>query len=87
MTDNEIRGCEDALRLLAAHIDRELDDTSRIQVERHLETCRSCYSRAEFEKRLKTSLAELDREPVRPELADRLRMMIREFAVAGTESP
>lgn len=85
MTPTEIRSCEDALRLLAAHIDRELDAPTRDQVNRHLETCRSCYSRAEFEKRLKESIAALGREPVRPELADRLERLISTFTVAGSD--
>ncbi len=85
MTPTEIRSCEDALRLLAAHIDRELDAPTRDQVDRHLETCRSCYSRAEFERRLKASIAALGREPVRPELADRLEKLISTFTVAGSD--
>lgn len=83
MSTSEIRGCEDALRHLAAHLDRELDAPTRDRMERHLETCRSCYSRAEFERRLKESLAALDREPVRPELASRVRTLIGSFTVAG----
>ena len=78
MTD-EILTCEDALRLLAAHLDRELDAPATDELERHLETCRSCYSRAEFERRLKTCLAELGREDVRPELARRVATLIRSF--------
>jgi anti-sigma factor (TIGR02949 family) len=85
MTTSDIRRCEDALRLLAAHLDRELDAPAHAQVERHLEACRSCYSRAEFEKRLKASLATLGHEPVRPELADRVQTLIREFTVAAGE--
>jgi anti-sigma factor (TIGR02949 family) len=80
-----IRNCEDALRLLAAHLDRELDHATGAEVERHLATCRSCYSRAEFEKRLKASLAELGREPVRPELERRVRGLIGTFTIAGSE--
>ncbi|MBW3553137.1 MAG: zf-HC2 domain-containing protein [Gemmatimonadetes bacterium] len=83
MTKNEIRSCEDALRLLAAYIDRELPGPTDAKVEHHLETCRSCYSRAEFEKRLKASLAELGSEPVRPALAERVNTLIRTFSVAG----
>lgn len=83
MSTTEIRSCEDALRLLAAHLDRELDRPTADQVERHLETCRSCFSRAEFEKRLKASVADLGREPVRPELSERVQTLIREFNVAS----
>lgn len=85
MSTTEIRSCEDALRLLAAHIDRELDAPTEGEMERHLETCRSCYSRAEFEKRLKESLAALGREPVRPELSDRVQTLIRTFTAPGGE--
>jgi anti-sigma factor (TIGR02949 family) len=83
MSVTGIQSCEDAVRLLAAHIDRELDAPAESQMERHLEICRSCYSRAEFEKRLKSSIAHLAREPVRPELADRVQTMIRTFSAAG----
>jgi anti-sigma factor (TIGR02949 family) len=79
---SEVQSCEDALRLLAAHLDRELDARSRQQLERHLEICRSCYSRAEFEKLLKERMAELGHEPVRPALARRVHTLIRSFTVA-----
>jgi anti-sigma factor (TIGR02949 family) len=82
MSRDDIRRCEDALRVLAEHLDRELDERTAVQVEHHLDTCRSCWSRAAFEKRLKEALAGLGREPVRPELADRVGDLIRGFATA-----
>lgn len=87
MQSNEIRSCEDALRLLAAHLDGELDSATDSEVERHLARCRSCYSRAEFERRLKASVAALAHEPVRSELSDRIQAVIRRFTVADGESP
>ncbi|HUH12313.1 MAG TPA: anti-sigma factor [Longimicrobiales bacterium] len=80
---SRIDNCEDAVRLLAAYMDQELNAAARERLEHHLETCRSCYSRAEFEKRLKASMAELGRAPVRPELAERVQTLIRTFP-AGT---
>lgn len=76
---HEIRSCEDALRVLAAHLDGELATPANEELEQHLQKCRSCYSRAEFERRLKASLAELGREDIRPELANRVRTLIRSF--------
>lgn len=81
----EIKSCEDALRLLAAYLDGELDDPADDGIERHLAKCRSCYSRAEFEKRLRKSVAALREEPVRPELAGRVQTLIRTFTVAASE--
>lgn len=80
-----IRSCEDALRLLAAHLDGELDAGAGRAIERHLATCRSCYSRAEFERRLKERVGSLGSEEVRPELSDRVRTLIRKFTVAGAD--
>jgi anti-sigma factor (TIGR02949 family) len=85
MTAIRIRNCEEALHVLAAHLDGELDGATGEQFERHLATCRSCYSRAEFEKRLKAILAGLAREPVPDELAIRVRGLIGRFTVAGNE--
>lgn len=85
MTRTEITSCAEALRLLAAHLDRELGDHEHAEMERHLATCRSCFSRAEFERQLKEGVRELGREPVRPELASRIKNLIREFAVLGDE--
>lgn len=83
----DIRSCEEALRLLAAHLDEELDSRLARALEAHLDTCRSCYSRAEFERRLKAQLANLGRESVRPALSTRLQTLIRTFSVAGTDQP
>lgn len=71
--------------MLAAHVDGELNPASDRELERHLATCRSCYSRAEFERRLKGQVAAVGRETVRPELTERVRAIIREFTVAGAE--
>jgi anti-sigma factor (TIGR02949 family) len=85
MTTNELTSCDDALRVLAAHLDGELGIPLHEQVERHLATCRSCYSRAEFEARLKSKLAELDHEPVRPALTERVHTLVQTFSVAEGE--
>jgi anti-sigma factor (TIGR02949 family) len=81
MMATAIRSCEDALRLLAEHLDGELSDRLHNEVERHLSTCRSCFSRAEFEKRLKERIGSALREPASPELAGRVHALIRRFTV------
>jgi anti-sigma factor (TIGR02949 family) len=78
----ELMRCEEALRLLAAHLDGELDSSAVHDLEQHLARCRSCYSRAEFERRLKTAIAELGSEPARPALQQRIRDLVAGFAVA-----
>ena len=85
MTRAEITSCAEALRLLAAHLDRELGEHEHAEMERHLATCRSCFSRAEFERRLKEGVRELGREPVRPELTSRIKNLVGEFAAPADE--
>jgi mycothiol system anti-sigma-R factor len=79
MTTARIIDCEEALRHLFDYMDAELADEQRREMENHLEQCRSCYSRIEFERRLKSHLAELGRADVPPALAQRVRSLIDQF--------
>jgi anti-sigma factor (TIGR02949 family) len=79
MNEARVIGCEEALRRLAEYLDAELHGESQHEIEQHLERCRSCFSRAEFEKRLKAHTAELRREPVSPELERRIRALVDTF--------
>ena len=45
--------CEQAIKMLLEYLDHELGDHNHMVIEKHLHTCRSCYSRMEFEKQLK----------------------------------
>lgn len=87
MSDVTIDNCEEALRLLAMYCDGELDSAEHAAVEHHLRACRSCYSRAEFERRLKAELGELRREEVRPVFERRIRELITEFASPPADAP
>lgn len=76
MSESTNMQCDDALRLLAQYLDRELSDGEHADVERHLRTCRSCFSRAEFERRLKGELAALTAADVPTALQDRIRVLL-----------
>jgi predicted anti-sigma-YlaC factor YlaD len=81
MSEIKIIGCEEALRLLAAHLDGELDGVEHVEVQRHLEQCRSCYSRSEFERRLKGQLADLRAQPMPVAFEARIRALMDRFVV------
>jgi mycothiol system anti-sigma-R factor len=79
MNEARVIDCEEALRRLFEYLDAELHGESRREVEQHLERCRSCFSRVEFEKRLKAYTAELRCEPVPPALERRVRALVDTF--------
>ena len=72
-------GCEEALKRLLDLIDGELSPGERGDVERHLRTCRSCFSRMEFERRLKQRLSALPDEDAPAPLRERIQDLIRAF--------
>jgi anti-sigma factor (TIGR02949 family) len=72
-------GCEQALEHLLEFIDHELPDSEHDSVERHLRTCRSCFSRMEFESRLKQRLSALPTEDIPSKSRDRIRDLIKGF--------
>lgn len=73
MTEPRVIDCEQVVRILLAYLDAEVDDEQRAQVDRHLARCRSCFSRAEFEKRLRAHLGELGPGAVSAQLEERIR--------------
>lgn len=79
MPDAETIGCEEVLRRLLEFIDRELSESEHAGVERHLRACRSCFSRMEFEGRLKQQLSALSGDEAPTETRDRIRALIKGF--------
>ncbi len=45
--------CDEAIRMLFEYLDDELADQDHEAMEAHLHECRACFSRMEFDKRLK----------------------------------
>lgn len=78
MTDHELN-CEDVLRQLLDYLDGEMDSEGSAQIEHHLEHCRGCFSRAEFERRLKARIGETGTEEAPESLRARLKSLLNRF--------
>ena len=78
MTRQEIE-CEQALRQILEYVDRELGEAEREAMHRHLQTCKSCFSRVEFERRLKGKLGALREETATPEMNERIKGLLKSF--------
>lgn len=78
MTKHEI-DCEQALKQVFEYIDHELAEGERDAMQHHLHTCKSCFSRYEFERRLKEKLGDLPREEVSSGVSDRIKKLLKSF--------
>lgn len=72
-------GCQEALQHLLTYLDQELGEVKHREVDHHLEICRTCFSRAEFEKSLKTRLREAGRRTVRASFEKRIKTILGRF--------
>jgi mycothiol system anti-sigma-R factor len=75
----ETMSCEEALKNLFEYLDHELEGEKHQAMDAHLHECRSCFSRAEFEKRLKARLAQSGSEAPPAELKERIRKILKQF--------
>lgn len=71
--------CEEVLEQLFAFLDDELGDALQQQIDHHLARCRDCFSRAEFERRLRQRIRETSEEQAPNRLRRRVRGLLNEF--------
>ncbi len=76
MTKKQTIDCEQALARIFEFIDHELDAAEHEAMQEHLRTCKSCFSRTEFERRLKQKLAGL-RDEGEPPAKSRIEKLIK----------
>lgn len=77
-TKDQIR-CEEVLRHLLTYLDRELDAATSARIAHHLELCRGCFSRAEFERKLKGHLRSCGTSAAPDTLRMRLKQLLDRF--------
>ena len=79
MTEPDKIRCEEVIAHLFSYLDGEIDDAGRAQIDRHLEECRGCFSRAEFEKALRDRLRQAGDTQASPSLQERIKALIEQF--------
>ena len=78
MTDEHIT-CEEVIEQLFDFLDRELDSETSERIDAHLQRCRDCFSRAEFEKRLRARVHDAAETQAPETLHRRLKKLIDSF--------
>jgi len=71
--------CEDVLRQLYAYLDGEVDNLTEAEIEHHLHHCRECFSRMDFEKKLKQKVKESASLQTPVEVRSRLNKLMSKF--------
>jgi mycothiol system anti-sigma-R factor len=71
--------CEEVVAQLLQFLDGEIYEGRRGRIEQHLQECRSCCSRAEFELALRSRVREAAGAPPPPALRERIRQLIDRF--------
>ncbi|MBI2313252.1 MAG: zf-HC2 domain-containing protein [Betaproteobacteria bacterium] len=79
MKEPRTLSCEEALKDMYTFLDHELGEAERRDLEEHLRICRSCFSRVEFEKRLRERLADTGQSEASGDLQNRIRSLIGRF--------
>ncbi len=71
--------CEEAIRLVLEYLDNELERHDHTALESHIHKCRSCFTRVEFEKRLKGMVKAVPDEKAPENLVYRIRELTEKF--------
>jgi len=71
--------CEEALKHLFEYLDRELEGELQQQMQRHMASCRSCFSRLEFEQTLKAHVRHTATGHAPESLRSRVSKFLNEF--------
>lgn len=79
--NNQVKNisCEEALERVFDYIDEHLQGASRAELEQHLEMCRHCFDRVEFERLLKSRLSKLKVDPHSETLRKRIDALLEQF--------
>lgn len=71
--------CEEAIRMVLEYLDNELEHRDHDALENHIHKCRACFTRVEFEKRLKGMVNEVPEDEAPKSLVDKIKLLSNKF--------
>lgn len=75
--------CDEVMRQLFDFLDGEVDETAEHEIHHHIDECRSCFSRVEFERILKERIRAGKDEPVPDSLQARITDLMKSFSISN----
>lgn len=87
MSEREL-SCEEVIERLFDYLDQEMASQQAADIERHLHRCHDCFTRAEFEKRLRARVEAAGTASAPPRLQRRIRHLLDRYPdPPGGEGP
>ena len=71
--------CEQILQGIWEYLDREMGPEDVAHVQKHLDLCRSCFSRLEFEKRLREAIRTKTLHSCPEKVKNRIKRILEQF--------
>lgn len=71
--------CDEAIRMVYEFLDNELQHHDHDALDAHIHKCRSCFTRVEFEKRLKGLVKDAPQETAPNNLKLRIKKISEQF--------
>ncbi len=71
--------CQDVIEHLFDYIDKEMDGKNLAEMKMHLELCRSCFDRIEFERVMRIQIQEKTNHCCPERLKNKIRKFIENF--------
>jgi mycothiol system anti-sigma-R factor len=71
--------CEQVLADIWVYLDREIKETEIVHIQAHLELCRACFSRVEFEKLLRASMQKKTNHGCPEQVKSRIKNILEQF--------
>ncbi len=71
--------CEEVIEELFAYLDREVNEALSAEIDRHLEKCRDCFTRAQFERKLRAKVAETANVSAPERLQRRIKAVLERY--------
>ena len=79
--------CDEVMRQLFDFLDGEVDEKAEHEIHHHIDECRSCFTRVEFERVLKERIRASKEEPLPESLQNRITDLMKNLDLGNTEKP
>lgn len=79
--------CDEVMRQLFDYLDDEVNITAHDEIHHHIEECRSCFSRVEFERQLKNRIQGAGKDSAPESLQKRVTDLMKDFSLGEFDKP